>query len=321
MEKNNIVIIGTSPIVDFHINALKKVGLNIIAVASSNTKSSSHESFARKNDIKKSYSNWNQMLENEEYDGIVVASRIESTEEILNTVINYNVPTLVEKPISFNSNIILKLKKKSHKKIIVGYNRRFYKTTQVIKDLINVDRIPTISTMIVPEFPSMINFFDNSVHSIDLLRYIFGEIKIEYVKKLLFNGKLNGFVSTFSTSNNDIIQFIGNWGASENFSLTTYKGKLKMELKPYEELSTFNGMDIIEPSKKNPIRKYIPKIKNKIQLEGMDRELKPGFFQQSKKFYDLINNIENNTSATLDDAQKATKICEKLIGKFNELKK
>jgi len=230
MNKNKIIIIGTSPIVDFHVNALGKVGLEITAVASSNKNSSSHEIFAKKYNIKKSYADWNKMLNEEDYDGIVVASRIESTEEILEVAIHHKLPILVEKPISFDSSSILKLKAKAHEKIIVGYNRRFYKTIQAVKELVNVDRTPTISTMIVPEFPNLRNFFDNSVHSIDLLSFIFGEIKIEYVKKFTINGEIKGVISTFSTNHNDIIQFIGNWGSSENFSLTTYKEKLKIEL-------------------------------------------------------------------------------------------
>ena len=55
MKKNKIILIGTSPIVEFHVKALRKSGLVPIGIASSNKNSSSLEKFADKNKIKKSY--------------------------------------------------------------------------------------------------------------------------------------------------------------------------------------------------------------------------------------------------------------------------
>jgi len=82
MNKNKIILIGTSPIVGFHVKALKESGLEPIAIASSNRNSSSQEKFAVENNIKKSYSDWKNMINEEKCDGIVIAARIESTIEI-----------------------------------------------------------------------------------------------------------------------------------------------------------------------------------------------------------------------------------------------
>ena len=78
-----VVIIGVSRIVDFHIRALKEVGLEPIAIASSNPNSLTIENFSKVNNISKYYTCWKKMLSDESYDGIVIASRIESTIEIL----------------------------------------------------------------------------------------------------------------------------------------------------------------------------------------------------------------------------------------------
>ena len=78
-----IVIIGTSPIVSFHIKALREAGLEPIAIASSNLNSTNVENFAIKNKISKFFPNWKKMLDEQEYDGILIATKIEHTIEIL----------------------------------------------------------------------------------------------------------------------------------------------------------------------------------------------------------------------------------------------
>jgi len=315
-----IVMIGASPIASYHVKALREAGLETIAVAPLNTRKISGKIFAEENNIKKHYFSWEEMIDNEQYDGIVIASKIEYTTEVLEKAIKKNVPILVEKPISFESKDIKELVKKSHEKIIVGYNRRFYKTVRVLKDFVESDGNSIIATMTIPQSQDIKEFFANTSHSIDMLCYIFGEIKIEFVKKLTSEKKVRGIVATFTNKNKDIIQFIGNWGASDNVSLTIYKDQTKMELKPFEELSCYEGMDVIEPSSESPIRKYVPKLIKKIELESVDRVFKPGFYQQSHAFADMINNnSKNKLAATLDDAQKVMEICEKMIGKYKDL--
>ncbi|RZD48486.1 MAG: hypothetical protein CXT78_01120 [Thaumarchaeota archaeon] len=317
MKKNKIILVGTSPIVEYHVKALKKTDFEIIAVASSNTNSSSHKKFARKNIIKKSYSDWKEMMNKEKYDGIVIATRTESTIEILEYAIKQNIPILVEKPVSFNSKDIKKIINKSHKMIMVGYNRRFYKTVNVVKNLISEEENPILASMTTPELSNIKDFFNNTSHSLDILRYIFGEIKLTYIKKLIINNVQKGFVATFSDNKKDIIQFIANWDASDNFSLSVFQNTKKIELKPYEELSIYDGIDVIQPIDTNPIRQYVPKLVEKITLEPIDKYIKPGFYQQSCTFLELIENkTKSNISATLIDAYKNIEMCEKLVGKY-----
>jgi len=201
--------------------------------------------------------------------------------------------------------------------IMVGYNRRFYKTINSVKNLISEEENPILASMITPELSNMKDFFNNTSHSLDILRYIFGEIKLTYVKKLIINNVQKGFVATFSDNKKDIIQFIANWDASDNFSLSVFQNTKKIQLKPYEELSIYNGIDIIQPTDINPIRQYVPKLVEKINLEPVDKYIKPGFYQQSCTFLELIENkTKSNVSATLIDAYKNIEMCEKLVGKY-----
>ena len=317
--KNKIIIVGASAIASFHVNALKEAGLDTVAVAPLNYAVVSEKKFATENFIPKSYSNWKEMVEKEEYDGVVIASSVESTIEVLEYVIQKNVPILVEKPVNFDSKIIKNFTKNIHDNVIVGYNRRYYKTVNSVKDFVLKENNPVIATMTVPESPNIRSFFENSTHCIDILRYIFGEIQIEFVKKLISEEQLKGVIATFSNDRKDIIQFIGNWGASDNFSLSVYRDKKKYELKPFEELMIFEGMIVNEPSTTNPIRKYTPKVSCKINLDSFDANFKPGFYLQSKTFANLIqNNLKSEIAANLFDAQRNIEICEEMVGKYNE---
>lgn len=320
MKRNKIILVGTSSIVEFHVNALRKSGLNPTTVASSNKNSSSQEKFSAENNIKKSYSDWKNMIDEEEYDGILIAARVESTIEILEYAIKQNIPILVEKPVSVNSKDIKKLIKNSHEMIMVGYNRRFYKTVNVLKNFVLEENTPVIASMIAPESSNIMDFFNNSSHSVDMLRYIFGEIKLEYVKKLIVNDMQKGLVATFSNDRKDVIQFIGNWNASDNFGLSVFRDKKRFELKPYEKLNIYNEMDVIEPTSSSPIRKYVPKLIDRVNLEPLDEQFKPGFYQQSNAFSELIRNKKKMPSAaSLNDALKNIEICEELVGKYNDL--
>lgn len=300
----------------YHASALKESGLDLQAVASSNLHSSSQVKFASRNNIPKNFSNWKELLDQEQYDGIVIGTGIESTLEILEYAIKQNVPILVEKPVSVNSKDLKNLIKKSHKLIMVGFNRRFYRTVNTLKNLIEIENTPVIANMVIPE-SNLQKFFTNSIHSIDLLRYVFGDIKLEFSKKLIKNKMVNGVTATFSNKKNDLIQLTGIWNAPANVSLSVFSEKKQFELKPYETLKIFDDLKVIEPTANEPIRKYAPKLMEQIDLEPIDKKFKPGFFQQSNAFSELIKTKKkSNYAATLTDTLHSIEICEKLVGKF-----
>jgi hypothetical protein len=145
---------------------------------------------------------------------------------------------------------------------------------------------------------------------------------LEFIKKLIVNDVQKGFVATFSNDRKDIIQLIGNWNSSDNFSLSVFQDKKRFELKPYEKLVTYDGIDA-----DGTVWKHVPKIVDEINLETIDeinsetvdKYIKPGFYQQSCAFSELIKNKKMDSAASLTDALKDVKIFEKLIGKYEDL--
>ena len=312
-----IVIIGSSEIVKDHIKVLKKINVQIIGIASSRTKSNRCKKIAREFEIDKTYSNWKDLLKKEDFDGILIASKIEVTSKILQYALKFNKPILVEKPVSLYSSEIKKLIYYKNKSVIVGYNRRYYDTILYLRNYIKKVKEKTIVNISLPEKSNLKYFFANSVHVIDVIHFIFGKVNIIKNKKIFKNKKLIGFITLLENKNGHIINIIGNWGSPDNFSINTYTKNIKLTLCPLEVLSIYKKIEITEPTNSIPIRSYNPKIFKKITLKKNNVYHKPGFYYQALDFLELMKNNKNKKiSASLKDALNNIVLCEKIAGKY-----
>ena len=131
-----IAIIGSSKISEYHIAALKLAGIEISHCAAS-LNSSTITSFAKKNNIRNV---WLDPLKlaaaNNKWDGIVIATALDATVKLLEIAAHSKKPILVEKPVSLSSKILYNLKNRLPKSILVGFNRRFYKTVNTARDFV-----------------------------------------------------------------------------------------------------------------------------------------------------------------------------------------
>ena len=171
INRKKIVVIGSSEIVEDHIKVLKKIGLEITAIASSRLGSKNSSRIANKFNINKMYDSWKNLLNNELFDGILLASKIEKTYEIIQYALKYKKPILVEKPVSMNSNKLKKLIKNNNKFVLVGYNRRYYESVIFLKNYISKIKEKVIVNISIPERRNIRSFFSNSVHTIDIIHF------------------------------------------------------------------------------------------------------------------------------------------------------
>jgi len=75
-------------------------------------------------------------------------------------------------------------------------------------------------------------------------------------------------------------------------------------------------MKKIEPSKKNPIRSYIPELEKKNSTISVGMKYKPGFIEQYKEIMKFIlNKKTNNILCNIDDAIKVLYLIELIIKK------
>ena len=312
-----IVIIGSSDIIRDHIIAFKKINLKIIAIASSRLNSANSKTIAKQYKIKNTYNNWKLMLKDEIFDGILIASKIEVTYSIVTFALKFNKPILVEKPICLQSNLIKKLIKKNNKMIMVGYNRRYYDSVLYLKKFLKKTKEKITVNVNIPEKPKIKFFYSNSVHIIDIVYFLFDDLKIIKTQKIYKKNKLNCFCSLLKSKKGHLINFVGNFGSADNFSINLYLKNMKLKLSPLEILSIYKDIEILEPSKSIPIRRYMPKKIKLIPLSKNDKNIKPGFYRQALDFKYLLKNKKlNRNSANLFDSLKNIQLCEKIAGKY-----
>ncbi len=307
----NIGYIGSGPISNFHIPAIKNNDFKIEAIGSRKN-SSRCEIFASQHKIQEKYckGGWEEVL-SRDLDAFAICLDIKATINVLEKALETNKPIFVEKPISSNPNTLNRfLNHRNIKNVFVGYNRRFYETTNKLKELCLNSGGGTIFLNMPESDYGIKQFINNGCHMIDTLRYLVGDFKII------------GNVKKIDPANNDLFSFSAlcrneKWDilinahsqVPANFSITVNSNKSVFELKPIEKLSIYNGMDIIEPTKKEPIRKYIPHLQN-YYLE--DCKLKPGFNSMYKNFKLFVEKKDCN-SCSFKDAFMTIKTCWDLI--------
>ena len=310
-----ISLIGSGSISQYHVPALEAVGLEVKAVASMNPDSSTVEDFARKFDIPETYrgEDWREMVVNDRWDGVVIATHISGTPNALRHSMKTGVPILVEKPVGWTAETIQSIRQDAHDQVLVGYNRRYYRPLREARDFLS-DHRPVMATIELPAASGIESFIDMSSHGIDTLRYLFGELDVLDTHTFTHDDNLRGFTSTLESDNDDLITIIGNWEASSNIELNLDYYDTRYQVKPYEKAKLFKDFDVKEPTPEMPVRRYQPRVTEVINLQDEDKQFKPGFYMQALEFKNMITgHPPDGHSATLYDAEKVLQLCESLL--------
>lgn len=321
-----IGLIGAGEIAEWHVRALRAAGCSVSAVAT-RAGSARARQFARRHCIPTTFDGWKDLLDHpQEWDGLVIATHTDVTADILTHALETKVPVLVEKPVAWTSGRIAALRTLAHPRVLVGFNRRFYRTAQFARDAV-ADGAPLLAHLSLPEALGedddtngrrhWLPFLSNSCHGLDLLRFVFGPLRLESVQRLTTSGgRLYGLGAILSSRRGDIIQLGGNWGSAANFALCLDRPGRRVELRPFESAMVYEGMDVLEPSDEVPIRRYVPRVKERIDLDDVDRVQKPGFVQQALAFRALFDGTPQPTvAAGLEDAEAAIALAEQLLGR------
>lgn len=144
MEKTRVAVIGLGSVAQLvHLPNLVKIkNAEISAVAEVNK--SRLNSVADKYEIKKRYSDYAQLLNNEEIDAVIIATPTHFHKQMAIDCLTAGKDVLVEKPLARNSNEgieILECAKKNNKKLMVGMNLRYRPDSMLIRSLIDAGEI------------------------------------------------------------------------------------------------------------------------------------------------------------------------------------
>ena len=240
------------------------------------------ETFATRNDI----------------DAIVVALPWDKQDDALDWALGCPKPILIEKPIASNSSLLRQLLEKhasAQENKLVGYNRRYYRTLDALRQRIASGGLRTASITISEDVGRLRNrrgpeilgeyLVNSSCHILDAAISLFGPLKVLHItrNRQVFDGlpfdNFNGLLSTESG-----IPVCLNCNAYDPAPVgidCKFDDGTRWCLSPMERLRVYEGYDVIERSDDCQIRRYEPHLVDEI-IE--DASLRPGFRAQMQAF-------------------------------------
>lgn len=222
---------------------------------------------------------------------------------------------LVEKPGGIDEtqiSLLYKLASKHDSKVFIAYNRRFYKSVQEAKKIIQEDGGGNTAQFDFTEWSHVIQkidmpnelkknwFLANSTHVVDMAFYLIGKPTdlSAYQNGSLSWHQPSKFSGSGITEQNVLFNYGANWESAGRWSIEITTAKRKLIFCPLEELKT----------------QYIGKIEVLAEENidySKDKEFKAGIYQQTKAFI----NGEKGTLKPLKEQVQDFKHYNKILGK------
>ena len=144
MEKTRVAVIGLGSVAQLvHLPNLLKIKNAVVTAVAEINKNRLH-SVADKYDIKRRYTDYTQLLSNDDTDAVIISTPTHLHKQMAIDSLNAGKDVLVEKPLARNSNEgieILECAKKNNKKLMVGMNLRYRPDSMLIRSLIDAGEI------------------------------------------------------------------------------------------------------------------------------------------------------------------------------------
>lgn len=254
------------------------------------------------------YIDYRKMLNENNFDVIVIATNDEIHIEILRELIKYK-PKLVfcEKPLGLNYdeiNEIISLYKKNKINLQVNYTRRFLDEFDFIEKIIKKEKLGKIESMTFYYSRGLIH---NASHYLDLINRYIGETEKNLIKVSVKKGisKFDDTVSFDMIYKNGLeVRFIGLEPTKLSFAevdISGTKGRVRInykneiEIYKVKENKLFKGYSVYEITdcKKIDYAGALPNAADNIYkvLEGKEKMRSPA--ENSLKIFELINRINN----------------------------
>jgi len=287
-----LLLIGNGYMGKEYIKSLKKLNISFIVVG--NTDKSCKETQKIFPGIKIYSGGIQNFLEKnvQSFDKCIITSPIHLLEKHLTFVLEAKInDILIEKPGGLNTlKMINVCNKYQNENIVVAYNRRFYNTTEHVKQIIQEDGGVSSFSMEITELIHRINpnkyaketldkwFLSMTTHVVDLAFYLGGNpIKMtSFVNEGKdWYKKAGVFCGCGQTTKGALFSYNGDWTSSGRWGIKIYTPKHLIILSPLEKI----------------------KIQNKGELDikeldiTNDKEIKAGIFNQTKCFIENPNDI------------------------------
>ncbi len=348
-------VVGSGSIIPFHLDAARAAGFEIAIVGS--RQGSDRTPVLAERYGAEAGADWHAVL-GADVDAFLIGPETSATPAILAAALETGKPILSEKPAAYASAELEALAGHANAgQILVGYNRRHYSSTAAAKAFVAHATgpdgsgvtfhasIPEASwtTSMPPEKKRDI-VLSNTVHVLDLLRYLFGDIS------LVSSVKIDHFLDTTLWSNVSI--FVSNlvhglshseqgsgtpdsadpsrnpnvtgtatitFGSPSNYFIDLHSNGRSASMRPIEFYREFDSVSVIDPTPELPLRHYVANQAGEFKLDQADLDFKPGFLSQMRELAAMVEGRSPAThpgefkSATLADAIAVLKLAEALV--------
>lgn len=318
IKKIKIGIVGCGKISKHHIEAIQNSNYFLITHITAKKNSKRCEKVAKKYKIPNIVKDPRNFFEitKDAVDAYVILTSYDVTYKYLKKAIETKKKILVEKPVSLELSNLKKLK--NHKNVFVGFNRRYYNSINFLKKKIDnkknlavIAEVPEKTLYGKSKRQNLKKFYSNTLHIIDLILNVFGEIRLKHVEHIKNKKNIVVGIYVIMKTNNASINFIANWNSPSNWSIKVddLKGG-RVLIKPIEELKLLEGTKITET--KDKIKQYLPNTKFKLSPPWYEKKFKPGFIKQYEDFKNFCLN-KKNFRPTLLETYKAQHILQKIL--------
>ena len=319
-------VVGSGSIVPFHLDALIAAGFEIALVG---TRPGSERSAALAERYGAALADsWQNVVAAEELDALLIAPETSVTAEILDAALETtDLPILVEKPISYASVDLLALANNPayNDRVLVGYNRRQYSSTSAARQFLAEQGVANATFHAsIPEASWDPNMADdrkrgillaNSVHVLDLLQHLFGELSIAGVAGVQNERGLVSRAISFTSASGAVGTSIITFGSPSGYFIDLHTPGKSASLKPIEFFNEYVAVQVIDPTPEVPLRHYVPTRGAEFKLSQDDLDFKPGFLGQSRELFELASgrDLVDRRSATLAEAARVLQLAEALL--------
>jgi len=309
----NFAIIGTGRMANEHAKVIKALGHNIKCIFNRSNINKT-DVFRKKFDCERAvvyYDDIAEKINQNLIDAIVVAVTWTETEKIIESLIKFGIPILVEKPVCLTSERMKEvIANNNTKHVMVGYNRRFYPFIKKIKeelennDLISVEvslpeklnKYKEQGVQMLDEYPLLYS----ASHAIDLLLYLTGKQRCSVI---FYHPQSKSINAIFENGYGAMVHFQANFNTPAIPRITfNFQDKI-IQLCPIENCWSITNETQKWECLNNPVYAY-----------GVIPEFKLGIYEQMEYFinkYILKKDIEQ-IGCTMQEALKVIEISEQL---------
>ena len=205
--------------------------------------------------------------------------------------------------------------------VFVAYNRRFYSSINQLK-LKLIDNQFQLARFNISELSwdscaslekQHESVLENSVHSLDLVNYLFGYCRIVSLIKNMNKENLHSILVILKNNEEKLVEIVISFGLPVNTSIEVWFSDHVVACKPIEDFSEFAGMKMLQPDEFTTYKRYIPEKLGNWEISTSDSLYKPGFLEQYKEFFSVVAGNSSKKLANLTDAKMVLELATKII--------